>query len=384
MSSSAARFPSRPENGAQSAAFPPVTPLLAALLLLGAAVAGDPPVTPEAGPARSPAPQRQADGGAATPSGGTDSPATKVSDMLRPWDTGKELSGITWAGGDLYYAVDDADTRLYPLVLPIDRASGAIDPASAAIGEGVALSGGGDVEGCAFDPATRHVWASDESPTRIGEFDPATGVLLRTAPLPAPLATHRPNLGLEALSISPDGATMWTANEEALPCDGPVSSPSSGTWIRIARFTREADGNGWTPSGQFAYRADPIRGPHLVHRSRSGVSGLAALPDGTLLVLERELHGVDLRVTILPAFRLRLYLVDPRGAADISAVESLADGATPPLGKRLLCELDTALENVEGICLGPELDDGSRVLVLVADAGSSMTPAILTLRLSLP
>ena len=27
------------------------------------------------------------------------------------------ISGITWAGGDLYYAVDDNDGKLYPLTL---------------------------------------------------------------------------------------------------------------------------------------------------------------------------------------------------------------------------------------------------------------------------
>ena len=43
--------------------------------------------------------------------------ATTVSEVMRPSSStygAEQISGITWAGGDLYYAVDDNDNKLYP------------------------------------------------------------------------------------------------------------------------------------------------------------------------------------------------------------------------------------------------------------------------------
>ena len=45
------------------------------------------------------------------------------------------------------------------------------------------MAGALDMEGCAFDPASGKVWISQETGALVGEYDPATGKLLRSAPI---------------------------------------------------------------------------------------------------------------------------------------------------------------------------------------------------------
>ena len=48
---------------------------------------------------------------------------TTVSQATRPSSAtygAEQISGVTYAGGDLYYAVDDNDVKLYPITLKIN------------------------------------------------------------------------------------------------------------------------------------------------------------------------------------------------------------------------------------------------------------------------
>ena len=154
---------------------------------------------------------------------------TSVSKVARPYSSAAEqISGITYAGGDLYYAVDDNDVKLYPLKLAINRSDGSLANEGITIGTGVAMSGANDMEGCAFDPASGKVWISQETSALVREFDPETGALLRSAPVPAVQKKYNENYSLEALTIAGDGKTRWTANEEALTVDGPLADDSAG------------------------------------------------------------------------------------------------------------------------------------------------------------
>ena len=71
--------------------------------------------------------------------------------------------------------------------------------------------------------------------------------------------------------------------------------------------------------------------------------------------------------------RVRIYLVDLEGAANILGTESLGEpgGHIPePLTKVLVADLgDLGIEpdNIEGMALGPVMADGRRLLVMVAD-----------------
>ena len=309
---------------------------------------------------------------------------TKVSQVTRPSGYNftygaQQISGVTYAGDNLFYAIDDTDNKLYPLVLAINRSDGSLAEAGISIGAGVVMSGGNDMEGCAFDPCSGGVWISQETSALIREFDPATGTLSRSAPVPAVQKQCVGNYSLEALTISGDGRTMWTCNEEALKVDGELATNSVGSVVRLTRFTRESVYDNWTPNGEWAYETQPI-GTAKDSHTRSGVSGLCALPDGTLLVLERRCYQGGL----FPDFNIKIYQVNFSGATDVSSFASLKNAAyTKTTKTQLFTFTDTSdMPNYEGMCLGPCLDDGSCVIVLITDGGSSAAPEVMTLRLT--
>ena len=299
-----------------------------------------------------------------------------------------EISGVTWAGGDLYYAVDDEGARqIFPLTIVIDPATGKIS--SHSIGEGVVVAGAVDMEGCAYDPISGNVWVSDEGQhkmykplPKIREIDQKTGKAIRSLPIPPVQYERYGNFSFEALTMSGDGLTMWTCNEEALKCDGPRASLEAGSTVRLTKFTRPSGDGDWKEEGEWAYVTDPIQGRLYANRSRSGVSALCVLPDGTLLALERELHSQKGLFIPLPDFRLRIYQVDFTGATEISSFPALTNATFKATSKRLLIERDTGFANYEGMCLGPRLDDGSSTLVLVSDGGNDAKKEIMTMRLT--
>ena len=311
---------------------------------------------------------------------------TTVSEATRPSSStygAEQISGITWAGGDLYYAVDDNDKKLYPITLKINRDTGSLASGTngITIGTGVVMAGANDMEGCAFDPASGKVWISQETNALIREFDPATGALSRSAPVPTVQKQCVGNYSLEALTISGDGRTMWTCNEEALKVDGELATNSVGSVVRLTRFTRESVYDNWTPNGEWAYETQPI-GSVKDNHTRSGVSGLCALPDGTLLVLERRCYNPE---GWFPDFNIRIYLVNFSGATDVSGLASLKGATTyVKTTKTLLWQYTHTqdMPNYEGMCLGPCLNDGSCMIVLVSDGGSYAEEGVFTLKLT--
>jgi len=311
---------------------------------------------------------------------------TKISEVYRPSSAvAEQISGVTWAGGSLYYAVDDNDNKLYPLTLDINGV-GELAKTNITIGTGVSVQGASDMEGCAWDPASRLLWISDETGPTIRKIDPATGEPLGSVAVPAVHRQYYGNFSFEALTISGDGLTMWTANEEALKVDGEKSSKTEGSLVRLTRFSRKTVSDKWESAGQWAYLTQPVGSDPWVHnndtKTRSGVAGMVALPDGRLLVLERNLwgdNGWD------ATFYSRIYLVDGTSesggkATDVSDMASLKDAEYEKVKKTALFNKEVGWVNYEGICLGPRLDDGSLILVLVSDAGSC-TAKIMTMKL---
>ena len=305
---------------------------------------------------------------------------TEVSHVTSRPSGATQISGITYAGGNLFYAVDDNDNKLYPLTLAINRSNGSLTTSGITIGTGVVMSGGNDMEGCAFDSCSGYVWISQETSALIREYDPTTGTLYREAPVPAVQKKYRGNYSLEALTISGDGMTMWTANEEALTVDGLLATNSVGSVVRLTRFTRVSVYDNWTPNGEWAYVTQPIGSVKDEH-TRSGVSGLCALPDGTLLVLERRCYNPE---GWFPDFEVSVYQVNFSGATDVSSIAALNGASYTKTTKQKLWSYKHGndMPNYEGMCLGPRLDDGSCVLVLISDGGSYAEEGVFTLKLS--
>ncbi len=291
--------------------------------------------------------------------------------------------GLAYAGGDQFYVLRDHDdttgyAEIYPLTLGIDKTTGAI--LSQTQGGAVRPGSLNDAEGLAFDPGSGALWVSDEAVPTISEFYMSGFQTGRRAPVPAiQREKKRANRSLESLTISGDGLTMWTANEQALTCDGDASDGKAyvKTVVRLTRFSRPTVADDWTASGEWAYKCDTsgTGGGSIV---QSGLSGLCALPDGSILALERE-------VSVSTSGRCRIYRVTPEAlaaATEISAIAALDGNRTYKAIDKgtALVDFNNSLESgiltykmivYEGICLGPRLKDGSLGVYLVSDGGAS-------------
>jgi len=184
-------------------------------------------------------------------------------------------------------------------------------------------------------------------------------------------ATRRANRGFESLARSPDGSVMWTANEQALTVDGPISTSSVGTNVRLLKLNVAGDAVAAGP--QFAYQVEPIHGTSPLGSPQSGLSDLVAFPDGTLISLERSVSFLASPSTYLN----RIYEINFTGATDISVgptAGGLAGQAYSPVGKLLLWSgpADGANgQNLEGLTLGPRLANGDWLLIGIVDDEAS-------------
>jgi 3-phytase len=178
----------------------------------------------------------------------------------------------------------------------------------------------------------------------------------------------RSNLGFEGMALTPDGATLYVVNEDALAQDGPITTPDAGSQVRILRY--DLRGGTWAPGAEYVYRPGPIfaRPTEAGAAADNGVSGMVwvrhVLPQYDVIVMERSFvtgRGND----------VNLYGVTLAGADNVSSVDALP---TPFTGravtKTLLLNLTAAgfaPDNLEGIALGPRLPNGRQSLVLMTD-----------------
>lgn len=280
-------------------------------------------------------------------------------------------SGIAFEGGSRFHVLRDHNEKGQAEILPLDLV---FDPKSGAVvsrksGRGIPLAGNRDSEGIAFDAARGVLWVSDEEVPSIRAF--GFDGTARGGDVPIPEIQKREkvaNRSLEALGIF--GNELWTCNEEALRCDGERSSALVGTVVRLMRYVRSKPSQPWRSAGTWPYRcarSAPAFGP-----SQTGVSGICALDDGSLLVLERE-------VSALTWGRCEIYRVTPEAraaATDVSTVPSLAKGEWKEVrkGRPLISFTGGRPDAVivyEGICAGPRLADGSQIVCLVSDGGET-------------
>jgi hypothetical protein len=292
------------------------------------------------------------------------------------------LSGICYAGGTQYYAVDDSDGLIQPATISINPSSGAITAASF---DSAVTLGGSDLEGIAYNPANHSVWVSDETGATIKEYGLANANYLSSVAVPTIFASYRSNYSLESLTVRGDGLEMWTCNEEALydtsPAvdDGSLSTDNNGSVVRLQRFTRNSVRGEWVADGQWAYLTESFEADSsFTSAERSGVSDLCVLPDGTLLVLERKLGAGG----ATPSFENHIYEVDFTGATDVSAIPSLNGATYTRVTKTLRWSNNFGTSyNFEGLCMGPRLTDGSLSLMMIAD-GDSLSKGLYSLKLS--
>jgi endonuclease/exonuclease/phosphatase family metal-dependent hydrolase len=304
------------------------------------------------------------------------------------------LSGLTYDQGcDLYYVVSDDRGRYGPprfFTLTINRVGNA---ATIEILEATALRNleGGllargevDPEALVLDPDGRLLISSEGAPHRgvqplIARFT-LDGRMLGEIPLPQRyLASEdgargvRDNLAFEGLALAPAGDRLFAVAENALIQDGPAADLGQGSPARLLVMDLATGSR----VGEYVYEVGPVPDepkPASAFRT-NGVSEILAIGDHRLLAVERSFSaGVGNRV--------RLYLVDLDGATNIEDIDSLArnGGKRPrPVAKipiADLADLGITPDNIEGMALGPALDDGRRLLVMVAD--NNFQPSVQT------
>lgn len=204
-----------------------------------------------------------------------------------------------------------------------------------------------------------------------------------------PSSDFYPNYNFESLAFDPVHQYLWTISESTLRKDGQPATPQNGlaNRLRLMRLNwgkMKEDSNKEEYSEQvsskkdsrymmtYAYQMDQPSTHKKADIYVMGVSELCVLPDGQLLVLEREAFIPKIKIG---AFcKCKLYLINPLNSEVLSMKEKFSSD-TPFLKKRLLTEWKTGLSlskrsfaNYEGMCLGPMLEDGSQVVILLSDS----------------
>ncbi|MFN0318597.1 MAG: esterase-like activity of phytase family protein [Burkholderiales bacterium] len=235
-----------------------------------------------------------------------------------------------------------------------------------------------DPEGIRVGPGGK-LFIADEYGPSVGEFS-VEGKLLRRLALPRRFLPIRisakpeeelppgnpsgrqPNRGMEGLAISPNGSRLYGIMQSPLIQDGGLDAENRRVGVnnRILEIDRM--------SGRMREFVYPMED------AANGVNEILAVSAHTFLVLERDsLSGEAARFK-------KVFLIDLRGASDVSGVEALPSVGLPAgvkaVGKKLLLDmLDPEYrlrgkdfpEKIEGLAFGPNLADGRRLLIVTAD-----------------
>ena len=209
-----------------------------------------------------------------------------------------------------------------------------------------------------------------------------------------PSSEFYPNYNFESLAFDSVRQYLWTIPESTFRKDGQPATSQNGlaNQLRLMRFdwgkmreegnkenSSKKDGSKENSSKEdsrymttYAYQMDKPSTHKKADIYVMGVSELCALPDGQLLVLEREAFIPKIKIG---AFcKCKLYQINPLNSEEFSMKENFSSD-TPFLKKKLLVEWKTGLSlskrsfaNYEGMCLGPKLEDGSQVVILLSDS----------------
>lgn len=269
-------------------------------------------------------------------------------------------SGITWIGGSRYAVVDDKSPTAGFCLMTIttDSLTGIIQ--TARIDTFLTChQPNRDEEGICYVPQTNTLFVSGEADGQVLEYDMEGQLTGRKLQMPEVFSQTYSNGGLEALTYNAVTHRFWTTSEFTLRADG--VKPSLQQRVRN-RLRLQSFGDDLQPKEQYWYESDVSEVKKQKGRSVLGVSGLAALDDGRIVVLERELFLPPKKIGSFA--QVKLYVVNPN-------LHQPGD----TLHKTLIAEFRTKINisnrsfaNYEGICVGPTLADGSLLLLLVCDS----------------
>lgn len=145
------------------------------------------------------------------------------------------------------------------------------------------------------------------------------------------------NRGFEGVTVSADGKTAYAVLQDPLVNEGAQSDGRRSQNVRIVAFDT-ATGES---TGQFIYQLESLsdineRVPddtfgNTAQGRNIGLSAVVALPNGKLLVLERDNRGfgVDDATAERDVASKRVYLVDLKGATDVSNLDLTGTSVLP-------------------------------------------------------
>ncbi len=201
----------------------------------------------------------------------------------------------------------------------------------------------------------------------------------------------RNNAGFEALTVTTDFSRLFTATELPLVQDGDAEAFATGVRSRLLEYVEAGDS--YVPRREFVYEIEPMERPGFdVRFAVNGLVELLSLGGEQLLAMERGFaESSDPQQAVNS---IRIFLMDLRGATDVSSHDSLKEVADiVPVRKTLVLDLSrlpglparlAKLDNFEGMAWGPRLPDGKRSLILVSDDNFSarQVTAFLQLRVA--
>ncbi len=263
-----------------------------------------------------------------------------------------------------------------------------------------------DPEGIALSPRGTVIISSEGTAQEqvdpfVNEYDLATGQWVQSLTIPPAYLPKtnadgtkdgiQENKGFESLTINVDATTdlfrVFTAIEQPLeqdlppvaqnankptqntpspkspaiatPAPAPVATPAEPENPKLRMIHYSLIPNRSDVVGEYVYELDP-GGLGTVE---NGLSDILAIDNaGRFLSLERSLG--------IMGFNGRIYQFTFAGARDVQLTHSLRNLLAPPVRKKLMLDLSTlgiAIDNVEGMSLGPKLPDGSQSLWIVSD-----------------
>ena len=269
-------------------------------------------------------------------------------------------SGITWLGGDRYAVANDKSPTagFHLMTIRTDSVSGKILDVRAEAFMTNNLPNR-DEEGICYVPHTNTLFVSGEGDGQIIEYALDGRLTGRKLSIPDVFRDTNSNRGFEALTYNAVTHRFWTTTENSLKRDGekPDIQHKVANRLRFQCFNDDLQ-----PVAQYWYTTDSPSVKGVKGTTTLGASGLVALDDGRLVVLEREVRKTTKGIGSF--VQVKLYLVDPSKHQQGEQLQ-----------KQLLTSFRTRMNltkrnfaNFEGICAGPRLTDGRQLLILVADS----------------
>ncbi|WP_165730079.1 esterase-like activity of phytase family protein [Polaribacter sp. 20A6] len=293
------------------------------------------------------------------------------------------LSGVDYANGAYYFVVDDGrNPRFVKAEIKIKKNNiEAVDLKQVILLNDTTTSyykeNALDLESIFVEAETEAVYFVGEGSINKGKSPTVfktdfNGNFMEAYQLPENLSNTKNikhNAVFEGSSKSINGNGFWVAMEGPLKSDGedPTFTKASSP-IRITYFDKTSK----KATKQYAYQLEHITKPSKGNINLNGLTSILEYKENHFFIIERTYQsGYGSYGNIVRIFDA----VIDKETTNILEIEALKEAEFIPLKKRLLLNFEEVkdqltegiIDNIEGITLGPILENGNQSLLLVAD-----------------